>query len=152
MKKILILLFIFLNTVVYGQYSALTVFPTDNSVLASFENIDDDNWGFQIGGFYKIGATSSPYIYKTPYMCFNRVGINYGLLHCGIVLAAGIKVDMISGPDAIIYPDFTVKFQPLKLLTRNKDMWDVSISYNISDKSYIGFGISIPYRYGSYYR
>lgn len=151
MKKILLLLSLLLNTSVFAQYSGLTVFPEDRSVLCSFENIDDSRFGFHMGGFYQIGATSSPYIYRTPYMYFNRIGINYGFLNSGVVLMVGTKIDLISGPDAKFYPDATIKLQPIKLLTGNANIWDISISYNISDKNYIGFGISIPYRYGSYY-
>lgn len=152
MKKIILFLLILISVPSYGQYSGLTVIPDESSAICSFENIDDDNFGFYIGGYYKIGATSNPYIYRTPYSYFNRIGINYGILKCGIVLGAGIKVDLISGPDAIFYPDFMVKLQPIKLLSRNKDIWDISVTCGISDKPYVGFGISIPYRYGSYYR
>jgi len=130
----------------------LTVFPDDHSFLCSYENIDDNNFGFQIGGYYQLGSTSSTFIYRTPYSYFNRIGINYGFLHSGLVLGLGVKLDLMSGPDANFYPDVTLKFQPLKLLTENKDIWDVSVSYNISDKQFVGFGISIPFRYGSYYR
>jgi len=35
---------------------------------------------------------------------------------------------------------------------RKKDIWDVSVTVGVSDVAYIGFGISIPYRYGTYYR
>ena len=151
MKKILLILSLLLNTSIFAQYSGLTVFPNNRSVLCSFENINDNRFGFHMGCFYQAGATSSPYIYRTPYMYFNRIGVNYGILNSGIVLMAGTKIDLISGPDPKIYPDATIKVQPIKLLAGNPDIWDISISYNISNKNYIGFGISIPYRYGSYY-
>ena len=152
MKKILTLFLLCLNTIVYGQYSGLTVIPNDRSVICSFENIDDNNFGFYVGAYYKVGQTSSPYIYRTPYMYFNRIGINYGFLKCGLVVGAGVKTDLTLGPDPVFYPDVMVKLQPIKLLTRKKDIWDVSVTVGVSDVAYIGFGISIPYRYGTYYR
>lgn len=152
MKKIILFLLILISVPSYGQYSGLTVVPEDRSVICSFENINDDNFGFYIGAYYKIGATSNPYIYRTPYAYFNRIGITYGLLKCGVVLGAGVKTDLTIGPDPVFYPDVMVKLQPIKLLTRNKDIWDVSVTVGVSDIPYIGFGISIPYRYGTYYR
>lgn len=152
MKRIITVVLLLLNSVVYGQYSSLNVFPADNTVLASFENINNDGFGIQIGGYYKIGSTQSPYIYRTPYMYFNSIGVNYGFLHSGLVVGAGIKVDLISGPDPLVYPDLTIKFQPIKLLTKKRDIWDVSVMCDISNKLSFGFGISIPYRYGTYYR
>jgi len=81
---------------------------------------------------------------RTPYEYLNRIGINYGLLKNGIVVGAGIKADMINFFEPQYYPDFFVKLQPIKLITQKRDMWDVSLTLNYSDKPYVGFGVAIP--------
>lgn len=143
--KLFFILWIILPKNSFGQYNSIVVFPQDNSsILVSVENIGDANFGFQIGSIVQIGMTSSPYIYRTPFVSLNRFGINAGILNCGIVLAFGAKIDMLSGPKAIFYPDYMVKLQPLKLLSGNKNIWDVCLVYDYSDNVYYGFGISIP--------
>lgn len=151
MKKLITLLFILYSHISYGQYSGLTVIPQDRHIICSFENINDDNFGFYIGAFYKLGTTLNPFMYRTPYAYFNRMGITYGFLKCGLVIGAGIKTNLTINSDPVFHPDVMVKLQPIKLLTRKKDIWDVSVTVGIIGDPFVGFGISIPYRYGTYY-
>ena len=152
MKKSIVILFLLLTSVVKGQYSAVTVFPSESSILASFENMNNEGFGMFVGQGIIVGSTCSPYIYRTPYVYLTRAGINYGFLKSGVVVGVGIKTDLLSNPNPKFFTDFMIKLQPIKLLTGNRDIWDISITYDISDGNYIGFGFSIPYRYGSYYK
>jgi hypothetical protein len=152
MKKSILILFLILSHTSFAQYSAISVFPTEQTILASFENMNNDGFGTHVGMGVIVGETPYHFIYRTPYTYLTKVGINYGFLKNGIVLGAGIKTDIISNPNPKFYPDIIIKLQPIKLLTGNRDIWDISISYDISDGNYIGFGFSIPYRYGSYYK
>jgi hypothetical protein len=147
MKKIITLLIVLYSHMSYGQYSGLTIIPQERSFICSFENVNDNNFGFYIGAVHRI-----PHIYRTPYDCLNRIGITYGFLKCGLVAGVGIKTDLIAGPEPILYPDVMLKIQPIKLLTLKKNIWDVSVTFGIANTPYIGFGISNPYWCVNYYR
>lgn len=142
--KIFILFFLISNTV-FSQYSEISVIPQDrNSLIFSIENISNKNFGIYFGGVCEIGVTSSPYIYRTPYTYFNRIGISYGILKCGVVFCYGIKSDPQSGPYPIFYQNFILKIHPIKLFSGKKNIWDISLIYDFSDSNYQGFGICIP--------
>jgi hypothetical protein len=144
MKKLITIIIMFLSIPVYSQYMSVTAFPSDNSLLLGSENVDGKGWGFHFGVFYQIGATQYPYVYRSPYDYLNRIGINYGFLKSGIVVGAGIKADVVNFFEPQYYPDFFVKLQPIKLITQKRNIWDVSLTLNYSDKPYVGFGVSIP--------
>lgn len=127
----------------FSQYSGLTYFPNDNSFLTSVENIENLSIGTHIG----LCFTPNEYYngYRTVY--FNRFGVNFGILKCGIVFMGGIKINLDASHNIIISPDYTMKLQLFKLLTGNKNIFDFTFSYNISNNPSWGFGIAIPRRY-----
>jgi hypothetical protein len=147
MKKFLIVLFLILSTKLFSQYSGITYFYKERSFMVSAENMDGKGFGIHAGGGYNMWLVTTPISYMNPSPYLNRFGVNYGFLHSGLVLGGGIKFNTLSYLQKNIYPEFWLKLQPLKLITKQRNFWDVSVTCAVSNQTFIGFGVAIPMNY-----
>jgi hypothetical protein len=147
MKTIITTIMLFLTINLWGQYSGITYFPDERSFMLSLENTDNKGWGIHVGGGYNMWLVSTPISQVNPSPYLDRFGINYGILKSGVVIGTGIKFNTLPNTNNDVRPEVWFKLQPLKLLTQNRNQWDVSVTYSISDKQYWGFGLSIPIQY-----
>lgn len=74
------------------------------------------------------------------------MGVNLALFNNGVNVGAGVSVDFLPFDEYEVYPDFLIRVHPLKMLTQQNRMVDVSLMLNISKTPEIGFGLSIPTR------
>lgn len=75
----------------------------------------------------------------------NRLGINYGFFRNGINLGVGGKMVLNDYQDVQFYPDVMIRLHPLKLITQNQRITDISLIVNISNTIEFGAGLSIPF-------
>ena len=147
MKTIITTIMLFLTINLWGQYSGITYFPTEGSFMVSMENSDGNGWGIHAGGGYNMFIVTNPVNSMNPNPYLDRFGINYGILKSGIVIGTGIKFNTLPNTDKDLRPEVWVKLHPLKLITQNRNQWDVSVTYSISEKRYWGFGLAIPLQF-----
>lgn len=147
MKKIILILILFLTSKVWGQYSGITYFPGEQSFMLSMENLDTKGFGIHAGGGYNMWMVSAPIGQMNPSPYLNRFGINYGILKNGLVIGTGVKFNTLPNTNEKIKPEVWVKFHPLKMVTQKRNQWDIAIAYSVSNEKYWGFGLAIPLQY-----
>jgi hypothetical protein len=147
MKTIITTIMLFLTINLWGQYSGITYFPNEGSFMVSMENSDGKGWGIHAGGGYNMFIVTNPVNSMNPNPYLDRFGINYGILKSGIVIGTGIKFNTLPNTDKDLRPEVWIKLHPLKLITQNRNQWDVSVTYSISEKRYWGFGLAIPLQF-----
>lgn len=142
---------LFLTSQVWGQYSGITYFPDERSFMLSMENMDGNGWGIHAGGGYNMWVVSIPVNQSNPTPYLDRFGINYGILKSGVVIGTGVKFNTLPNTNKDVKPEMWFKLHPLKLMSQNRNQWDVSVTYSVSEEKYWGFGLSVPlqYRYSS---
>jgi hypothetical protein len=84
----------------------------------------------------------SDYRYGIP----NTLGVNVALFQNSVNLGGGGTILWGTGSDYEVIPNFLVRFHPLKMLTQNNRMTDVSLMMNISQEINFGIGLSFKYR------
>ncbi len=118
----------------YTPYSSMISCTMSSSII-----------GFYIGAQMRWGVWDGIIHHKNE-ATLGSFGITAGVLKSGIVVGAGLKTDMISGPDIYISPDLNVRFHPFVLLFHNKNVpVDMSISFDVSSK-YPLLGLGFMYR------
>jgi len=146
MKKLTIVIFLLISIIVKPQYIDLIFQQQDQSFIISSEDINETTLGIYTGFFYKIEITNIPYIYRTPFLYFNRLGLTKGILNQSFVFNGGIKFISYETPYIQTFFEYGVKLHPIKLVTQNRNIIDFSLSINKSSSEFYGVGLSIPIR------
>ena len=140
MKKLTIVLFLFLTLSAKAQQCDILYVPSQHSLVGSY---NFKQVGLYVGGYY-VTTLPQPYIYTTPISIMNRAGLTYVnknntySIMCGAFLQTYFDhIDMT--------PDVWVKFYPIRMITKDKKSLDFSLGVNYSNGFRYGVGLSIPY-------
>ena len=74
------------------------------------------------------------------------MGVNVALFQNSVNVGGGGTILWLPGDDYDIIPNFLVRFHPLKMLSQNNRMTDISLMMNISQEINFGIGLSFRYR------
>lgn len=141
MKTTLLSFLLFFSTSIYSQTSDILIIPDQNSLIATYKNYSPV--GFYLGGYYRT-SYPQPYIFTTPFSILNRGGILVGI-NKSISVMGGAFLENFS--DSIsLKPDVWLKINPLRIISKKKNIPDFSIGFNYMDGVRFGFGLSIPIR------
>lgn len=139
MKSICILLMLLFYTTLKSQTTDFLFVPNQNSLVATYTS--GYSVGMYFGGRY-ITSFPQPYTYTTPFSLLNRVGLIVG--NDRISIMGGVYGNYI-GLYSNLNPDVWIKVNPIRILTDNDTIFDLSLGLNYSEDINYGFGISIRY-------
>jgi hypothetical protein len=146
MKQTIVTLLLLLSIKVYSQSSTIGFIPATETVVLCTDNINLTT-EYSPFGLYTMWEASqilnqSDYRYGIP----NTLGVNVALFQNSVNLGGGGTILWGTGSDYEVIPNFLVRFHPLKMLTQNNRMTDVSLMMNISQEINFGIGLSFKYR------
>ena len=129
-----------------GQSSTIGYIPETNSIVLCTDNINLTT-EYSPFGLYTIFEaekiiTNADYRYGFP----STIGVNVGLFQNGINVGGGASIEWLPNDEYEIYPNLMLRFHPLKMLTQNNRMIDISLMLNVSKETNFGIGLSIPFR------
>lgn len=129
-----------------GQSSTVGIIPETQSLVLCTDNINLTT-EYSPFGLYTLWEpqyvlTGSDYRYGFP----STAGVNVALFQNSINVGAGASIEWLPGDEYEIYPNMLLRFHPLKMLTQNNRMIDVSLMLNVSKETNFGIGLSIPFR------
>lgn len=140
MKKLTIILSLFLTLSVKAQQCDILYVPSQHSLVGSY---NFRQVGLYVGGYY-VTTLPQPYIYTTPILMINRVGLTYVNKDNTYSIMGGTFLQSYYGRVDII-PDVWVKIYPIRMITKNKKSLDFSLGLNYSNGFRYGVGLSIIY-------
>jgi hypothetical protein len=156
MKYILTIVTFLLALTVKGQHNYnngktcdFILVDSDTSLITAFNGLDRKDFGIYLGVRYQ--GLSSGSIFYTPFNSINRLGISKGFLDDGIRVSAGVKITP-NGSAYTMYPEVGVQLHPVRLISRDRNSFDIVLSTNISNVVRYGFGISFPLQYRNNFR
>lgn len=146
MKQTILLLLLLVGIKGYSQSSTVGFIPATETVVLCTDNINLTT-EYSPFGLYTMWEVSqvlsqSDYRYGIP----NTMGVNVALFQNSINFGGGGTVLWLPGDDYDIIPNFLVRFHPLKMLSQNNRMTDISLMMNISQEINFGIGLSFRYR------
>ena len=146
MKQTILLLLLLVGIKGYSQSSTVGFIPATETVVLCTDNINLTT-EYSPFGLYTMWEVSqvlsqSDYRYGIP----NTMGVNVALFQNSINFGGGGTVLWLPGDDYDIIPNFLVRFHPLKMLSQNNRMTDISLMMNISQEINFGVGLSFRYR------
>lgn len=146
MKQTILLLLLLVGIKGYSQSSTVGFIPATETVVLCTDNINLTT-EYSPFGLYTMWEASqvlsqSDYRYGIP----NTIGVNVALFQNSINFGGGGTVLWLPGDDYDIIPNFLVRFHPLKMLSQNNRMTDISLMMNISQEINFGIGLSFRYR------
>ena len=146
MKQTILLLLLLVGIKGYSQSSTIGFIPETQSIVLCTDNINLTT-EYSPFGLYTIWEVSqvlsqSDYRYGIP----NTMGVNVALFQNSINVGGGGTILWLPGDDYDIIPNFLVRFHPLKMLSQNNRMTDISLMMNISQEINFGIGLSFRYR------
>lgn len=140
MKKLTIILSLFLTLSVKAQQCDILYVPSQHSLVGSY---NFRQVGLYVGGYY-VTTLPQPYIYTTPISIINRAGLTYVNKDNTYSIMGGTFLQSYYGRVDII-PDVWVKIYPIRMITKNKKSLDFSLGLNYSNGFRYGVGLSIIY-------
>ena len=146
MKRTILLLLLLVGIKGYSQSSTVGFIPATETVVLCTDNINLTT-EYSPFGLYTMWEVSqvlsqSDYRYGIP----NTMGVNVALFQNSINFGGGGTILWLPGDDYDIIPNFLVRFHPLKMLSQNNRMTDISLMMNISQEINFGIGLSFRYR------
>ena len=146
MKQTILLLLLLVGIKGYSQTSTVGFIPATETVVLCTDNINLTT-EYSPFGLYTMWEVSqvlsqSDYRYGIP----NTMGVNVALFQNSINFGGGGTILWLPGDDYDIIPNFLVRFHPLKMLSQNNRMTDISLMMNISQEINFGIGLSFRYR------
>jgi len=146
MKQTILLLLLLVGIKGYSQSSTVGFIPATETVVLCTDNINLTT-EYSPFGLYTMWEVSqvlsqSDYRYGIP----NTMGVNVALFQNSINFGGGGTILWLPGDDYDIIPNFLVRFHPLKMLSQNNRMTDISLMMNISQEINFGIGLSFRYR------
>ena len=146
MKRTILILLLLLGIKGYSQSSTIGFIPATQDVVLCTDNINltTEYSPFGMYTIYDYGRLDNSTQYQNYFP--RTLGINLALFNNGVNVGAGVSVDFLPFDEYEVYPDFLIRVHPLKMLTQQNRMVDVSLMLNISKTPEIGFGLSIPTR------
>jgi hypothetical protein len=121
----------------------------DTSLITAFNGLDKKDYGIYMGVRYQGLFSGS--IFYTPFNAINRLGISKGFWKDGLRISAGIKITPV-GTAFNMTPEFGFQLHPIRLISKDRNSFDIVLSSHISDITRYGFGISFPIQYRNNFR
>jgi len=129
-----------------GQSSTIGVIPATETLVLCTDNINLTTEYSPFGLYTMWEAqyvlSGSDYRYGFP----STAGVNVALFQNSINVGGGASIKWLPGDEYEIYPNMLLRFHPLKMLTQNNRMIDVSLMLNVSKETNFGIGLSMPFR------
>ncbi|MDA9280038.1 hypothetical protein N9P74_00600 [bacterium] len=143
MKYILLILLLLTGVEGYSQSSTIGFIPSTKTVVLCTDNINLTTEYSPFGLYTMWGASDvlspSDYRYAIP----DTWGVNVGLFQNGLNIGAGGTILWLSnGDDYKIIPNVLIRFHPLKTITQDNRITDISFMLNISQGIHFGIGLS----------
>lgn len=140
MKNIITFILLILTLSVKGQQTDVMYSPKDNSIIGTY---NFRQVGMYVGAYY-ITTNPQPFMYTTPLTIMNRIGMTYvnkentySIMVGGFFNKKTIETDVI--------PDFWLKIFPLRTITKNSKLLDITLGVNYSNNINYAVGISVPF-------
>lgn len=156
MKYILTIVTFLLTLTVKGQYNYnngktcdFILVQGDTGLITAFNGLDKKDFGIYMGIRYQGLFSGS--IFYTPFNSINRLGISKGFLKDGIRVSAGIKITP-NGSAYNMSPEIGVQLHPVRLISQDRNSFDIVVSTHVSNVVRYGFGISFPLQYRNNFR
>ena len=145
-QTIITLTFILTSLVGYSQSSTVGFIPATQDVVLCTDNINltTEYSPFGMYTIYDLDRVTNSTEYSNYFP--RTFGVNVALFNNGINFGGGVSVDFLPFDEYEVYPDFLVRVHPLKMLTQENRMIDISLMINFSKTNEFGIGISIPTR------
>jgi len=146
MRRTILLLLLFVGIKGYSQSSTVGFIPETQSIVLCTDNINLTT-EYSPFGLYTIWEpeqllSASDYRYGIP----QTLGVNVALFQNSVNVGGGGTIVWLPNDEVEIKPNVLLRFHPLKMLTQNNRMTDVSLMLNISDEVNFGIGLSFRYR------
>ena len=146
MRRTILLLLLFMSIKGYSQSSTVGFIPETQSIVLCTDNINLTT-EYSPFGLYTIWEpeqllSASDYRYGIP----QTLGVNVALFQTSVNAGGGGTIVWLPNDEVEIKPNVLLRFHPLKMLTQNNRMTDVSLMFNISDEVNFGIGLSFRYR------
>ena len=146
MRRTILLLLLFVGIKGYSQSSTVGFIPETESIVLCTDNINLTT-EYSPFGLYTIWEpeqllSASDYRYGIP----QTLGVNVALFQNSVNVGGGGTIVWLPNDEVEIKPNVLLRFHPLKMLTQNNRMTDVSLMLNISDEVNFGIGLSFRYR------
>lgn len=146
MRRTILLLLLFVGIKGYSQSSTVGFIPETQSIVLCTDNINLTT-EYSPFGLYTIWEpeqllSASDYRYGIP----QTLGLNVALFQNSVNVGGGGTIVWLPNDEVEIKPNVLLRFHPLKMLTQNNRMTDVSLMLNISDEVNFGIGLSFRYR------
>ena len=146
MRRTILLLLLFVGIKGYSQSSTVGFIPETQSIVLCTDNINLTT-EYSPFGLYTIWEpeqllSASDYRYGIP----QTLGLNVALFQNSVNVGGGGTIVWLPNDEIEIKPNVLLRFHPLKMLTQNNRMTDVSLMLNISDEVNFGIGLSFRYR------
>lgn len=146
MRRTILLLLLFMSIKGYSQSSTVGFIPETQSIVLCTDNINLTT-EYSPFGLYTIWEpeqllSASDYRYGIP----QTLGVNVALFQNSVNVGGGGTIVWLPNDEVEIKPNVLLRFHPLKMLTQNNRMTDVSLMLNISDEVNFGIGLSFRYR------
>lgn len=146
MKRTILILLLLLGIKGYSQSSTVGFIPETQSVVLCTDNINLTT-EYSPFGLYTIWEpdqllSQSDYRYGIP----QTLGLNVALFQNSVNVGGGGTIIWLPNDEVDIKPNVLLRFHPLKMLTQNNRMTDISLMLNISEQVNFGIGISFRYR------
>jgi hypothetical protein len=95
------------------------------------------------GGEY-VTTSIQPFIYTTPRVIINRLGLTYvNKKNTYSIMGGGFIKNSIITTEVV--PDLWFKIFPIRMITKKNDIMDFTIGLNYSEGFIYGIGLSIPF-------
>jgi len=146
MKRTILILLLLLGIKGYSQSSTVGFIPETQSVVLCTDNINLTT-EYSPFGLYTIWEpeqllNQSDYRYGIP----QTLGLNIALFQNSVNVGGGGTIIWLPNDEVDIKPNVLLRFHPLKMLTQNNRMTDISLMLNISEQVNFGIGLSFMYR------
>ena len=146
MRRTILLLLLFVGIKGYSQSSTVGFIPETQSIVLCTDNINLTT-EYSPFGLYTIWEpeqllSASDYRYGIP----QTLGLNVALFQNSVNVGGGGTIVWLPNDEVEIKTNVLLRFHPLKMLTQNNRMTDVSLMLNISDEVNFGIGLSFRYR------
>ena len=146
MRQTILLLLLLVGIKGYSQSSTVGFIPATQDIVLCTDNINLTTSYSPFGMYtiYDLDRVTNTTEYGNYFP--RTFGVNVALFKNGINFGGGVSVDFLPFDEYEVYPDFLVRVHPLKMLTQENRMVDISLMINFSKTNEFGIGISIPAR------
>ena len=145
-RTIPLLIFVLSFTKVFGQSSTIGFIPATQEVVLCTDNINLTTEYSPVGLYTMWNVSDYLQVSDPRYYYPNTLGVNVALFQNSINVGGGASIGWLPNDEYEIYPNVLLRFHPLKMLTQNNRMVDISLMLNFSKQTNFGIGVSMPFR------